>query len=327
MRTAQRSRPQLAEQRPEPGRFWVRHVPRGWPAPRRAWVHLARAGLGVARTGRRVPALDASVAVDDLLYLPPVAREYRAHRDALLHAHLARGAPVLVQTVLPELPPSSIAPGATLVLDPLAQLLEAPAEPLDPGGSAAAGTVLVWPLIAGITDGEELWERALAPLAAAGIECIVPLALQLSPAERRCLADGVDEDAYHALFHRPPPSERPFARYVHRRFGASPFLARPLPRAPRVAADNRRISGLLAHAADLEQRLGRPASGVHALYRAARWVDAAEHDVAALAREGNLGVVEPLDRTSRELIEEWVEDGVSRRVAALEKEYLEEDEA
>ena len=35
-----------ASQLPEPGRFWIRYVPKAWEPPERPWIHLAAAALG-----------------------------------------------------------------------------------------------------------------------------------------------------------------------------------------------------------------------------------------------------------------------------------------
>ncbi|MDY7095052.1 MAG: hypothetical protein SX243_18920, partial [Acidobacteriota bacterium] len=78
---------------------------------------------------------------------------------------------------------------------------------------------------------------------------------------------------------------------------------------------------------DLCQRLDYPGGRAQAYYLAARWVDAEEHDVAAIAREGNLGVVEPLGPESRALLEELVVEGRSRLLEELEEQYLEAPEA
>jgi hypothetical protein len=281
---------------------------------------------GSARRNQDPPLSQLPEALDDVLYLPPVTPLWRAHRDELAHRQAGQGTPVLLQVVLPETPPAPLEEGVTVVLDVLRALLQRNLSLLS---TAAIGSssVVVWPLVSGISDDPGLWAEALDTLHEAGARRFVPLALQLSPAERRQLAEGLEDDAYHALFHKPPPPERDFARFVRDRYGLNPFWSRPLPRAPQRYLGNRALAGHLARAGDLCQRLDYPEGRAQAYYRAARWVDAEEHDVTAIAREGNLGVVEPLGPESRALVEELVVEGRSRLLEELEEQYLEGPEA
>jgi hypothetical protein len=163
---------------------------------------------------------------------------------------------------------------------------------------------VVWPLLPGLTDSPGLWEEGFEALAAAGVTRVQALAPLLSPSDRRRLVERWgDEGAFDALFHQQPPAERDFARAAHL-CGFSPFLPRPLPRPPIRGAENRRISGVLALAAELWLRLGRAVEQGQALYRAARWIDSASYDLKGLARERNLSVLTPLDALSRRLVAE-----------------------
>jgi hypothetical protein len=183
--------------------------------------------------------------------------------------------------------------------------------------------------VPGLTDDPALWEEGCRRLAAAGARTAQALALALSPADRRRLAEGWGagrEDLFEALFHREPPPERAFARLAHRH-GLAPFLARPLPRPPLLGAGNRRIGGALALAAELWSRLGRPVEPAQALYRAARWVDRTGYDLEALAREGNLAVLAPLDALAKSVVAGCVEGGEPPLVAELLAEYLAPEEA
>ena len=36
----------VAAQLPEPGRFWIRYVPKAWEPPERPWINLATGTLG-----------------------------------------------------------------------------------------------------------------------------------------------------------------------------------------------------------------------------------------------------------------------------------------
>jgi hypothetical protein len=300
--------PRPASQLVEPGRFWIRYVPKSWEPPERPWVNLATATLG--EWGRHpktkyaeISALAdvAGMPLDDVLYLPPVPPRRAAARDELAQARLVAGTPVLVHLLPGEETTVPNVTGAAFVIDLLQLLLER-----DLGGlrRLPAGVTAVWPLLPGLTDDPALWELGCRDLAAAGVRCVQGLALTLDPADRRQLAErwGGEDGAFDALFHREPRSERELARAANRH-GLAPFVARPLPRPPLLGAANRRIGGALALAAELWLRLGRPVETGQALYRDARWADRTSYDLEALAREGNLGVL-PLDPLSREIVDE-----------------------
>lgn len=203
----------------------------------------------------------------------------------------------------------------------------------EPAGSAGAASdaglagfaAAVWPLLPGITDDPGLWERACERLAAAGLRCLQALVPAFGAGDRRRLAQGLQDGAFEALFHRrhrEPPPERDFARTAHRH-GLAPFLARPLPRPPSPRAENRRLAGLLALAAELWLRLGRPVEQAQSLFRAVRWLDATAYDVDALSREGNLAVVTALDPLARRAVAEAAGGGEPGLVGELLAEYLE----
>jgi hypothetical protein len=324
--------PRLLARLPEPGRLWVRYAPRGWEGPDRPWLDLAAGRLG--RSNRQTAAIaagddggpggggllgTAGPALDDVLYLPPVAEDLAGWRDSLAERALAGGTPVLVQllpgdeTRLLETPGRGAA-GAVVVVDLLAALL--PGGWLHEGGLAGPSAAdcsgiaaAVWPLLPGLTDDPALWERGCERLAASGLGCLQALAPALGPGDRRRLAQGSREGAFEALFHRghrEPPPERDFARAAHRH-GLAPFLPRPLPRPPWPRVENRRIAGRLALAAELWLRLGRPVEQAQSLFRAARWLDATPYDVEALRREGNLAVVSALDPLARRVVAEAAE--------------------
>ena len=302
---------------PEPGRFWIRYTPRGWPPPAAPWTDLAAGGLGAAAAGRgrgerALPALPGE-PLDDVLWLPPVPAALEAERRALARRRLADGTPVLLQVLLGAEPaePAERTPrlaeaGATVVYDPLPALAAGGLGRLERALAAGLvpGAAAVWPLVAGLADDRPAVRRACELLAAAGLAAVQPLRLQLTPADRRRLAERGGGAAYHALFHRPPPDARAFARAAAAR-GLAPILPRPLPRPPLATVagcSNRRLAGLLAVAGELWLRLGRPETQGQAFFRAARWTDDAPYDVASLAREGNLAVVEAVDEASRAVI-------------------------
>jgi hypothetical protein len=314
----------LASQAPEPGRFWIRYVPKPWEPPERSWVNLATGTLGEMGGARHAAPLQwapwADSPLDDVLYLPPVPSGLAAARDELARDRLVGGTPVLIQLFPGEtttVPPAS---GASFVFDLLQALLERNLEALRSLPSEANA---VWPLLPGLTDDPTFWEPGCRELAAARVRCVQALTPALTPADRRRLAEQQGgEEAFDALFHRQPPSERDFARVAHRH-GLEPFVIRPLPQSPRHGGGNRRIGGALALAGEIWLRLGRPVETGQAFYRDARWVDRASHDLEALAREGNLGVL-PISPTSRQIAAECAAVGESETVARLLAEYVAE---
>lgn len=312
---------------PEPAFLWIRYAPRGWPPPPVWWLDLARGGLGApgreesrheAAAGEsteaprsvesRLPEL-AGGPFDDVVWLPPVPEALRDERDRLAERLLAVGTPVLVQA----LPGERVAPPeATVVFDLTAALLGATGA-LSPASAAVlsrlpAGCAALWPLVAGLTDRPALIAAGLDALAAAGLALVQPVVPTLSAADRRRLAEGAGEGAFDRLFHGADPDERAFARAAAAR-GLAFLVPRPLPRPPLAGAGNRRLGAWLAVAAELWLGLGRPPSQGQAFFRAARWADETGYDLLALAREGNLGVVETVDAASRALIEQAAASG------------------
>jgi hypothetical protein len=277
----------------------------------------ASTGTGDTRPGLILG--DFEPPIDDLLYLPPVPERLAASRDALARRALAGGAPVLLQLLPGDTTSLAAGDGAVLVVDLLAALLAGGLERL--AALPAAATAAVWPLLPGITDDPDLWERGCRRLAGAGLVQLQALVPVLGPGDRRRLAAGLGEEAFEALFHRQPPAERDLARAAHRH-GLAPFLPRPLPRPPLSRAGNRRIAGLLALAAELWLRVGRPVEPAQSLFRAARWLDSTAYDVDALSREGNLAVVTALDPLARRAVAEATGGGEPALVAELLAEYL-----
>ena len=283
----------LREHTGEPAAFWVRYAPRRWPFPDAPWMDLAAGTLG----GDLEPDPGALAALrgerlDDVLYLPPVPRELAAARDALAGAHAARGTPVLVQLLPGDPPPSSSEP-VTAIWDllPLA---------LGRGGALGPGAAAAWPLLPGADSG---LEEALAAARAAGIAVLQGAALELAPHQRRALGADLSERRYLSLFHGAPPSAGDVARAAWAA-GLEPLLPRPLPRPPLRRGGNAALAAELASLGELCLRLGEAEPRAQALLRAARFVERAPHDLAALAREGNLGVLPWLEGEPRRVVEE-----------------------
>lgn len=314
---------------PEPASLWIRYSPRvgrsfrRWPGPPQPWLDLARGGRPVWESGAEdLPRL-ASDPLDDTLWLPPVRPELSNRRDSLARRHLERGTPVLIQQVVGAeadawVEPSGAPGEAVVVVDLTASLLAGDLEVLS---RAAAGAVAVWPVLPGLSDGEEIQEEGCRRLAAAGVRCVQGVAPVLRPGDRRRLAEDRGEDVYHALFHGPTPDLAALARRV-REAGMEPFVPRPLPRPPLQGRDSRRVAGLLALAGELWHRLERPAARGQDLYRAGREVDRSPYDLAALAREGNLGLLTWLGDAERRFVEEALEGREPRLLEELLDAWL-----
>ena len=321
---------------PEPAHLWIAFSPRAgrgwraWPGPPEPWLDLTRSGRPVWASGSggtgRLPEPDAG-PLDDVLYLPPVAPEHEDRRRSLARRHARRGTPVLMQHVAGETAEAAGRPGSEgaskihAVFDLLATLSEGE---LDPLGRLPAGASAVWPLLPGITDDPELWNEGCRRLADAGVAAVQAVSPALSPRDRRQLTEGRDEEAFHALFHRAPPAPCGFAR-VAWRHGLAPFLDRPLPRPPVRGRENRRVAGLLFLAAELWHRLGRPAARGQELFRVGRETDRTTLNLAALAREGNLGVLTWLPSEDRAFLEEALSGRRPALLQELWETYLQEE--
>ncbi len=241
--------------------------------------------------------------LSDLTYVPPGGTPPADSRSVSL-----------VQLVPGE---SAGLAAAWVVYDVLPLLLE---RDLEPVALLPAGASVVWPLVAGITDDPALCHEGVQRLVAAGVRHVQPLTLALTPGDKRRLADRTGTGAFGALFHGTAPSERAFAALA-RGLGARTFAARPVVGVAGRAASNRRLAGSLALAGELWLRCGRGESEGQAFFRAARWVEETDHDVAALVREDNLLLVPGLaDRTGRLLVE-LVETGRAALLEDLEEEY------
>lgn len=310
-----RRRPGLMWHHPEPARFWIVYAPRSWPDGDLPWTDLGMVRLRSSRTFSGPLELPDAADLDDLLYLPPVAAELASARDDWAAGLIASGTPLLIQL---EPGTATEASGTLIVYDLLRPLLEGDLEPLSvlPEGSNA-----VWPLIPGITDAPELWHEGCSTLARRGVACVQPMVVELTAEERRQLAESGGDDAFEALFHGPPPAERDFARCAAA-CGLQVFLSRPAAAGTARQVRNRRLAADLALAGDLWLRLDRSVAAGQGLLRAARRAAGTRRDLAALAREGNLGVLDWLDGRGVDLVAEVVATGHSSLVDSLIEAYL-----
>ncbi len=312
-----RTRP--VQQLPEPSRFWIAYSPRTWRCCSFLWTDVARLDLGGMQkptSGHGIPEV-AGEALDDLFYLPPVDSELSAERDRMAASWVESGTGVLVQLRIGEV---CKVDGAVKVFDLLEPLLSSETEDLL---SLPEGSVAVWPLIPGISDHPGRWEDGLPLLASAGVGCVQPVALDLSPVQRRRLAEGRHESVFDALFHgsKEGGTEKDFARYAHRH-QLKVFMERPLVGAAARVRSNREIAAKLALAGELWLRMEKSVAAGQAYFRAARGAETTSLDLAALVREDNLKVINWLNDASRELVEEWVQHGTLGQLDTLMAEYV-----
>jgi hypothetical protein len=309
---------------PSPFRGWIRWRPRNWPAAPSPYFDLAT--RRIVWPDESAPA--AAPLPNDLprrpglVWLPPLAAARRAELDAL-RSRLADAGCTVVELALAE--GASDGAGRTVWIEPLAAWLAGrdPRTWAREAGRAAAGAEIgvAVPLVAGITpEGEALdaWleaTRALTPFAVVGVSA------ELSPFDRRRLVESLGEEAFEAVFHGRPQRESEFARRVAahalRTLPRRLMLASLTPRSTR----NLELAGALWEAAELALRLGESEAECAALFAAARRLEASSLDIAALAREGNLGVFEWPSPTTRELVEELAARGRAERLDQLRRAW------
>ena len=306
----------LAEVRPEPANLWIRYVPRHWPGPEGPWMDLSCGRLGQPARGEAVaPRVGPAKRVGDLVYLPPLAPAFSPARETLIRSLLARDVPVLVQLMPGEAPSLQ---GGLRVYDLLPVLLGSDLRPL---GGLPADSVAAWPLLPGIGDDAAAWEEGLGRLAEAGVAAVQGVVLHLEPVERRRLAESLGGPAFEALFHGAAPSERAFAGAVSRA-GLSPFCLDAVHRCSGGRPGNRYVASTLSLVADLTIRLGGTEAAGQSLFRAARLISVSEFDVLALARDGNLHIVDWLDSTARSIVDEIAASGRSGLAEDLQARYV-----
>ena len=303
--------------RPEIGRFWIRRTLREWPGSERRWVDLAEGAMRQVGSAGSIPDSAAIESDGGLLYMPPADAAQVAARDALVGAFVERRVPLLVQVIagdrLAASPPPEI-----VAVDVTEVLLERRLPALD---ETPAGSVVVWPLIAGLTDDEAMWDDGCRRLRAARVDCVQAVVLDLSPAQRRELAGDLPEGAaFSRIFHGRAADERRFAQ-VAAAHGLEVFLRRRGTGADRKAR-NAALAELLALGGELWLRLGRGEVQGQELFRASRWVEDAAVDVRALATERNLDIVEALRTTlAAAIVGEWAREGASSTVDGWLAEY------
>jgi hypothetical protein len=302
---------------PEPSALWARWIPRDWlPLDEgRADPFGDAIGSSVLQSSTALPAVAPSEP--EVTYLPPVPFESRAARDRLAAAIVESGGHALVHIDLDEERPVGF--GETHVVDLLGPLLmEARGEPWPDSFGGVRGAWVVLPLLPGVpTSGIEGWRRWLARLTAAGAAGAAPVTTSWSARERRLLAASAPESRWDAFFHAVPPSDSELAREIASA-GLAALAARPEVGAPPRRSRNRRLASILLATATLGDWLGESEAVAAELRAAARRIEASPLDVEALAREGNLGVLDWLGDEATALLAEAVRKGRSARLAELE---------
>ncbi len=315
--TTQDGRRRLVAQLPEPARLWITHAPRGWAAAEQPFVHLGSGRLTRPRgEAEWQPVVAASC--DGVVYVPPVSAELGPRREALVEQLVSAATQTLVQVHPGEV---CEVRGAWMVYDLLPCLL---AGDLGPLSELPQGCDVVWPLIAGVTDEVDGWQDGCRRLAACGVRTVQALAAEVLPVDRQWLVEDRTDEVFDRLFHGPEPSERAFA-HIASEHGLAPFVARPAIGEGRTQR-NHALGAALALAGELWLRMGRRESMGQALLRAARGADTAAYDLAALAEDGNLGVLDWLDEASQSVVTDVLANGASALVGSLIEAYLGQDE-
>ena len=304
---------------PEPLRCWIAHAPGRWPGPDGWWLDLAREEAASEALRSREPAMqpvsrEVLTRIRDVAYLPPVGAIASWWLQDVRGSLREREIDAIVQ-ILPGEPLD--AGWGTLVLDLTPALLPPKFELI---AAAPRGVHCCWPLIAGLTDDPELWERGLGLLARAHVASVQPVEPALSPVDKRRLGELTNRRGYQELFHGAAPDARSFAQVVHQ-YGLSCFLPRPNTGYSGRALRNRRIATRLHLIGELILRTKGSVDESLSFYRAARWVDAQALDVEDLARTGNLEVVPWLSAACRQELESLVEGSESPRFERLQFDY------
>jgi hypothetical protein len=307
------------EHRPEPAQAWIRFAPAAWPDAGDPWLDLAAGGLGSLLPVREdLDGVDGPSApdADDVTWLPPVAERHFEARDELAARIRGRGGIAWVQILAGQPAPAT----ADLVLiDLLAHVASRRRTGRAGEMPGHANAWILWPLLAGLSNDVARFASACDAWRDAGVRGVLLPAPRLKPVERRILARG-REDLFDALFHGGAIEEGAFVHAAGER-GLAVWLERPASGHGAVAR-RRAAAGVLSEIAELWARLGESPRKSESFFRAAREVEAAPWDLAALAREKNLGVLLRRDPAALAVLTEWLETGVSSLRADLFERYV-----
>jgi hypothetical protein len=299
---------------PEPLGLWIRAVPKRWPAPESPALDLAERRILWPAEEPGPAELPPAPSADraDPCYVPPVPRALRSRRERWVLDLERTGGVAIVHLTWDEAGEPA-ATGSRWV-DAFAFLLGA-ASSAD-AASLPLEVPVAFPLLPGLSATPESWRPWLEAFAVAGRRLVAGLPVELTPLDRRRLADRAGEQHWEAIFHGDAADERQFVRLAAE-LGLETRVPRPrAPRTPR-SQRNRDLATALAEAGHLVLRLGGSEAEGQALLASARHLEATPLDVPALAREGNLPVLSWLSPGAREMVAELVESGRSQRLEGL----------
>jgi len=310
-----------AEVDPLPTQFWVRWAPRRPPAAEAPYVDFgARRLVWEQGEGAERALPDALPGDVEVTLLSPAPDRLAGEIARLAEGLLERGAPIVLQQIaggpVEWLRPDSV---EVHLLDLTALLLAGV------GGRERlaaiprpAGTVWVlFPLLPGVAAAAEELDAWLEEVARLDPAAVVGVTPELEPSDRRRLVERVAEERFGMVFHGRARGEAELAR------AASAFGLPVLPQRPPLAGlspraqRNRELATVLAECGDLQIRLGESEVEGAALLAAARHIERSSYDVAALAREGNLELLEWLSTGARRLVESEVRGETDPSIAAL----------
>jgi hypothetical protein len=316
------------ELEPRATRLWVRFAPRRWPAaatgvPAPAGLDLADRRISWSAAPRASAGdLPSSPPSGDVVLLPPLEKDRTREKQNLASAILASGGVVLDQRWLSQpSEPAAEATGATVVSDLLFPLLEGNLAVLE---NLAPDSIALVPLIPGLSSDEASWQPLVTALVSRSPVAVVGVAPELSPVDRRRLVEWLGEESFERVHHSgasAPDLERRFARAVAAA-GLNPFFERPAAKLSPRAARNRRIATVLFESGERWLALGRREPDGASLLAAARHVEAATQEIAALARERQLALLPYLSPLARETVAAFVESGRSSLLAELRAEWV-----
>lgn len=310
---------------PRASRFWIRHAPRSWPGCERPYLELVERRIVWPVSARPADGeLAPAATISDLALLPPVEESRSAEKTGLKRAFAEMGGATLDQRIAGEseleTADTELAT-VTTVVDLLASLLSGDLRGLD---ILPLASVIVVPLLPVASDGAERWSVLLRRLLPRAPLAVLGVSPELVPADRRRLVAALGDPSFEAVHHRRPRGqdlEREFARAVAR-LGLSPHFERPRVLLPPRAARNRELATVLAEAGELWLALGRSEAEGEALLAAARHVEGATHDVAALAREHQLAHLKFLSALARRAVDEVALAGGSALLAELRAAWI-----
>ncbi len=256
--------------------------------------------------------MDFQKAPDEVVYAPPVPVADREQREQILTTWRAQGARIVDHVLAGD---SIAGPSDGLVVwDPTAHLVGGQVHKLpDPPLSAW----VVWPLIAGVSDGAAL-AQFVARESVAEVSGVLPVVAHLSASVKRKLVDQYGPAVFEALHHSASPEVAAAVKVVDQEG------IRFQPPRPRHASESElhaRACTVLSWLGDLLLRLDEEERGQRFL-RAARWLERSPWDLSVLVRDGHLAVVPELNGEAGQVLEELAASGDPSLLTTIRRQYL-----